>query len=90
MIKNQQNSVTKIYPHVGKKNYYYYFFSFSFSLIQQNEVSKSFFCNSKHFIINVQSFDEVKIRKKFSNRWGSFLVTHFNSIYSRCIESDLN
>jgi hypothetical protein len=64
MIKNQQNSVTKKDPHLGKKNYYY-FFSFSFSLIYWNKLRKLFFSNSKRLITDIQGIDnEVKKYKK--------------------------
>lgn len=80
MIKNQQNSVTKKDPYVGKKNYYY-FFGFSFSLIYWKEVRKLFFSNSECLITDIQGIDnEVKEYKKNWSRWGSFLVTHFLSI----------
>ncbi len=79
MIKNQQNSVTKIYPHVSKKNFYYFS-----GLIWQNEDRKSF-TNS---IISVQGVDGVKNIKKILSRWGFFLVTLLLSLLLG--ENDLN
>jgi hypothetical protein len=72
MIKNQQNSVTKKDPHLGKKKYYYFY---SFSLIRWwwNEVMKLFFYDSKCLITDSQGIDnEVNNIKKYGVQGGTF------------------
>ena len=73
---HQKNSVTKIYPHVGKKSFYYLHSAIS----NWNRIRKSFL-NSKYLITNIQDMNGVKNIKKICSRWGSFLVTHFYLSY---------